>query len=122
MTMSTPLRAILALHSFVLGLGYLLGPPQWSSGTSFAVIKALGVPVPIWGAVFVLAAALLAAGRSTAGHGVAAVAYLFWGGYLAQTIFTGQIAGWGAPVHTIVLAAPLHLLALWRRSSAKAAS
>lgn len=122
MSTSVPLRTILALHSLVMGLGYLLGPPQWASGSSFAVVKALGVPIPVWGAVFVVSGLLLAAGKHTAGHGVAAVAYLFWGGCLAATIFTGQIAGWGAPVHTIVLAAPLHLLALWRRSSAKAAS
>jgi hypothetical protein len=112
------LRLVLTVHLVALGAGYAVGPAQLSSGASFTVIKQLGPPIPLWGAVFVPAAVLLAAGRYTLGHGLAFAVLLFWGGGLAGTVATGQLTGWGAPVHTLSFAA-LHALRLWRRSRAR---
>lgn len=113
---SRALRLILAVHLIVLGGGYAIGPDQWSSGRTFTVIRELGVPVPAWGTVFVLAGVLLVLRFHTAGHAIALAALVFWGGGLAATLITGDLSGWGAPVHNLVLAAPLHALGLWRRS------
>lgn len=115
-------RWVLAAHAVVLGAGYLLGPDAWSSGGSFAFIRELGVPVRVWGACFVAAGLLLAVRRRTLGHSLAMAASVFWGLGLMITIFTGETTGWGGPVHTLILAAPLHTLALWQRSHARHAA
>lgn len=119
-TLSHPVRYILATHAVLVGAGYALGPPQWSSGSTFTVIRQLGIPVWVWGLVFLTAGCLLFVRRYTLGHGVAAVSFSFWGLCLFATVFTGEISGWGAPVHTLALAAPMHLLGLWRRSRHRA--
>ncbi|MGW4487845.1 hypothetical protein ACWEOE_28855 [Amycolatopsis sp. NPDC004368] len=112
---------LLAVHSIVLGAGYLLGPDSWSSGGSFAFIRGLGVPIRVWGAAFLLAGLLLAVRRLTVGHSLAAFASVFWGLGLVVTIVTGEATGWGGPVHTLLLIAPVHGFALWQRSRARLA-
>lgn len=118
--LSRPARLILAVHALVLGLGYALGPRQWSSGGSFAVVRQLGLPIPVWGAVFMVIGLLLLVRRHSAGHALAVFALGFWGCCLAATLLTGQLTGWGAPVHTLVLALPFHVLGLWRRGASRA--
>ncbi|MEV8439192.1 hypothetical protein AB0425_17595 [Actinosynnema sp. NPDC051121] len=117
--MSPVIRRILAIHAIALGAGYLAGPVQWYSGSTFTVVRSLGVPIPLWGAVFVLAGVLLAVGRPTAGHALALAAFAFWGGALAASIPQGQLSAWGSPVHNLLVAAPLHALGLWQRRQSR---
>jgi hypothetical protein len=119
--MLTPtIRYILAFHALALGAGYLLGPAQWYSGSTFSVVRSLGVPVPVWGGGFVAAALLLLARQYTAGHAVAVFLFLFWGGSLAWSLPAGQLSGWGSPIHNLLLALPLHLSGLWRHRRERA--
>lgn len=116
---SSAARIILAVHALAIGLGYMLGPPQWYSGGTFAVVRSLGIPIPAWGTVLVVAGLLLLARRHTAGHTLALVAFLFWGLCLGATVFTGQLTAWGSPVHNLVLVVPMHALGLWRRGKSR---
>lgn len=120
--LSPVVRTILAGHAILVGLGYAVGPAQWVSSPSFAVVRSLGIPIPMWGMLFVLAGLLVAVGRYTLGHGLAAVAFTFWGCCIAATVVTGELAGWGSIPHTLALAAPMHLVGLWRRSTARVAA
>lgn len=116
---SSAARVILAVHALAIGLGYMLGPPRWYSGGTFTVVRSLGLPIPAWGTVLVVAAILLLARRHTAGHALALVAFLFWGSGLAATLFTGQLTEWDSPVHNVLLVVPLHALGLWRREQSR---
>jgi len=106
---------LLAAHAMILGVGYLLGPVTWSSGGTFAVIRDLGIPIRIWGAVFLLAGLFLLLRRRTFGHILALGSFTFWGAGLATTLFTGQATGYGGPAHVLFLAL-VHGIALWQRS------
>ncbi|MFD5089312.1 hypothetical protein ACFWMR_01830 [Amycolatopsis thailandensis] len=108
----------LAAHAVILGTGYLLGPDSWSSGGTFTVVRDLGIPIRIWGAVFLLAGLLLLIQRRTFGHILALGSFTFWGAGLAATLFTGQATGYGGPAHVLLLAL-VHGLALWQRSQAR---
>lgn len=91
------------------GLGFALGPPQWSSSSGYAVIHALPIPIQAWGWAWLIAAVMIAAGRwslliRAAGHSLAAVVYLFWGLALAAPIVMSlPMTGWGAPWHHLAL-------------------
>ncbi|GAA1281593.1 hypothetical protein [Saccharothrix xinjiangensis] len=118
--LSLAVRIVLGLHAIVLGAGYAMGPSQWYSAGTFTVVRSLGAPIPLWGAVFILAGALLLAlRRSAIGHVVALMAFVFWGLALAASLPAGQLSGWGSLVHNLVLAAPLHALGVWRRAQAR---
>jgi hypothetical protein len=62
-------RYVLIAHALALGLGYLLGPPQWYSGTTFPVVRSLGVSVLVWGVAFSVAGLVLAAPLNSLGLG-----------------------------------------------------
>lgn len=109
----TAVRYVLAVHAIVLGTGYLLGPEQFYSGGTFAVVRSLGIPIAVWGGLIAFAGVLLLLRYHTVGHGLALVAFVFWGLCLGATLVTGQLSGWGSPVHNLVLVAPLHALGLW---------
>ncbi|ANZ35263.1 hypothetical protein BBK82_03410 [Lentzea guizhouensis] len=112
-------RYILAVHALVLGLGYLLGPPQWYSGGTFSVVRSLGVPISVWGVAFLIVGLLLLARKHTAGHAMGVLVFVFWGLGLAASLKSGQLSGWGSPIHNLLLAAPLHALGLWRRAQSR---
>jgi hypothetical protein len=71
----------------------------------------------VWGAVYLVAAAVLALSRTDlqiiAGHGLLGLLYLIWGLSLAYTVVVDTAAPWGSPVHVLAIAA-IHLIALYR--------
>lgn len=109
-------RWLLAAHLIVVGFGYVVGP---ASGGGFVFIRELGVPIPVWGGVFVVAGALLLFRRRTIGHMIAAFSCTFWGIGLVIPILTGGATSGGGWAHTLVLAAPAHVIALWQRSKSR---
>lgn len=106
------IRYVLATHLVVFGLLYCLGPPQWYSSSRFAVTKSLGVPIWVWGLMFLIAGVLLYLRQLVAGHAAAAVLLLFWGTGQAVSALQDQLSGVAStPVHCFGLAA-VHLWAL----------
>ncbi|MFJ5984297.1 hypothetical protein [Lentzea sp. NPDC092896] len=112
-------RYVLAAHAIVIGVGYLLGPSKWYSGGTFAVVKSLGLPIPVWGAAIAVVGVLLLLRLHTIGHALGLGVFVFWGLALGASIFTGDLSGWGSVVHNLLMAAPLHGLGLWRRRLAR---
>lgn len=117
--LSPVVRYFLIIHALALGLGYALGPARWYSGGTFAVVRDLGVPISLWGGAFITVGILLLVGQHTWGHIIGLISFTFWGLALATTLYTGQLSGWGSPVHNLLLAVPLHALGLWRRSKSR---
>lgn len=109
-------RWLLAVHLIVVGVGYVVGP---ATGGGFAFIRGLGIPIPAWGGVFAAAGVLLLFRRRTLGHALAAFSCLFWGIGLVVPIVEGQATSGGGWAHTLVLAAPAHVIALWQRSKTR---
>ncbi|MEU7787652.1 hypothetical protein [Amycolatopsis sp. NPDC049159] len=109
-------RWLLAAHLIVVGLGYVFGP---ATGGGFVFIRELGLPIPLWGAVFTAAGLLLLFRRRTIGHAVAAFACTFWGIGLVVPILIGEATSGGGWAHTLILAAPAHVIALWQRSKSR---
>jgi len=109
-------RWLLALHLIVVGGGYVLGP---STSGGFAFIRELGLPIAVWGSVFMLAGLLLLVRRRTVGHMIAAFSCTFWGIGLVVPILTGDATSGGGWAHTLILAAPAHVIALWQRSKSR---
>jgi hypothetical protein len=109
-------RWLLAVHLLVVGVGYVIGP---SSGGGFVFIRELGLPIPVWGGVFAAAGLLLLLRRRTLGHALAAFSCTFWGIGLVVPILTGEATSGGGWAHTLILAAPAHVFALWQRSKSR---
>lgn len=109
-------RWLLAVHLIVVGAGYVVGP---ATSGGFAFIRELGLPIPVWGGVFVGAGVLLLLRRRTLGHAVAAFSCTFWGIGLLVPVFTDQATSGGGWAHTLILAAPAHVFALWQRSQTR---
>lgn len=119
MGLSTVLRMVLAFDATVTGGGYLFGPAVWSSSGTLAVVRELGVPVPTWGAAYlIVGVALLVAPRT--GFLLGLFVYGFWAACQVLTISDGELEAWGNPWHTGALAA-LHGVGLWRASAARVA-
>lgn len=111
------LRWLLAADAALMALGYGLGPPEWWSSGTLAVIRALPVPMSVWAALFGACAVLLLI-RVTpfAGYLLGSALYSFWGLGLGATLITGELSAWGGPVHVLTVVAPLHVWQLWEHT------
>lgn len=99
-------RVGLAAHALVWGAGYLLGPPAWSSSSTFAVIRLVPAPMAAWGGVaVVLGLALLVRRFTRAAHGLLAVFWFVWAVGLLLALPYGSLAAWGSWLHVLVVSA-----------------
>lgn len=97
-----------ALTWLAMGAALLIGPGAWRSSPSYQVIAAI-LPLPVWGALFVVIGAgqLLAAWRRRPGHGliVGAAVATAWATSLVAAALVGRLAGFAAPILWTFLAA-----------------
>lgn len=100
------IRLALALDGLGSGAGYLFGPGTWSSSPALAQVRALGVPIRVWGAVFMVAGllVLLPNNYRAWGYGLGVGVYAFWGACVAASAHGRLFTAWGGMVHLFTLA------------------
>jgi hypothetical protein len=97
-------RRGMAVHSMAWGAGYLLGPTDWSSSGSFAVIRWLPMPIAAWGALLAVLGLLMLWPRSRQqAHGGAAVFWFVWAVGLFLALPYGSAQAWGGWLHALVI-------------------
>lgn len=97
-------RRGMALHSVAWGAGYLLGPADWSSSSTFDVIRWLPVPIAGWGGLLVVLGVLMFVERTRrTAHGVAAVFWFVWTAGLLLALPYGSMSAWGSWLHALVV-------------------
>lgn len=102
-------RHIFAVHAILYGFAYMFGP---TSSPTLSAIAQLGVPFPVYGALFTAAGAALL--RYTWPHAVLCALLTLWALGQATTIVTGQITSLGGIAHAGAIAA-VHGVATYRR-------
>lgn len=114
---TSPLRIVLAVDAIAVGLGYLLGPARWYSSGTFAVVRDLGVPIPVWGGVFtIIGVLLLVPATARVGHSLGSFVYGFWAICQLATLADDELQAWGHPWHTLALGG-LHGIGLARATA-----
>lgn len=101
---------VLAVTDLAHGAGYLLSAP--ATAPTLLLLNAF-VPLPIWGAALVIAAAALLTHRRllVVGFAVGAAAHLVWAVFNVLALVTGVANGWAwAPFLGL---AALHAGGLW---------
>jgi hypothetical protein len=91
------LRWATGISAVALGLGYLLGPSQYSSSESFFYLHTVPIPFQVWGAAFTLAGVLITF-NVLVGYFIAVVSWGFWEGCFVMALATGHLNGWGGVV------------------------
>lgn len=84
------------LTAIALGAGYFFGPASFYSSDIFFYVKATGIPVPIWGLVFIIAGLIIIVHKGLVGYALAMVSILIWTTCLWLTVTNGKAVSWGS--------------------------
>lgn len=99
-------RRGMAGHAILWGVGYVLGPAEWASSSSFDVILKTGLDLRVWGALAVALGLALLVPRWTCNvHGLLAVFWFVWAAGLVLAIPAGSLAAWGSWLHVLAVSA-----------------